>query len=1249
MVLPAHEPVPAPVDRTPAKDGAEGGEPPAKRKKSTAVSKQPKASGSSTGGEYELCHVLAHPIGKKEVRDYLFPNNCTRVLSLTLPATVWPRQPRTFFEMVCNEDTATQYKQILMVFGFLVIQAHAPRKVTDDDGVMRIKPSINHVAVTLERVPHANDPFEIVAYNLVLTERCNGERNTGMSGDLAFLLRHTDMSLAARQRNMGPTSRPATKLARYSYARVGQVQWENLCAFYRPRDLDVLKQTLQGVEVQYPDCALCPENVFSREYGFQLLRNLHADPRYYDPGYLERCEVVDPKNVWLLSYTDLDPTELEHRIMPTIQIDARMHRLEIAQYEKMHGPGSAAAYLAHCVRTIGNCMGNDITSLGVRVRQEKAELRAQHKDTPEYFRLELQKKYEWIQSFGEVFSKNGDCSDSIKAIAAWRDNYLAENGYNMRLPREQRTVNLSSFEDFIAQLTAVMESVVTVKSEHKNCLVYLLSALGVYMRVDMNLHTMLLGPAAVGKSFAIMLINKSLIDGTVRGLSYITAKAFAASGKQNDSLIILLEDAPATLFGVNPANRTKQAVSDDLQNMLKQLMTSQTISVQTLAIKDGVRTTEYHVAYCSIVFFSALNEPTSVIPQPLLSRHNVVVNFEDAEPASANGATLQTRQTRAGDEHVKEAFGDVRLWWCRTQVLMSMAMYMSSAGILPVVNLDAADYVFAIVTTHARTRYHLRMDDTRKWDRARHLCRVLVYLKAILLVWDSPLCPFKDQPHSDLHFLHLAKHLVCTKQIAFFVLGLLLNQWQDDLRARIVNGLCTMALPGAQSKVDRVYTEPIEIIEDEETQQHPAPPQPGGPSLAPIFHKGGGRKGGGGNEAGADGVGYDAQDFAMRNWMFLSCDFGTATLPAPKVNGGRLPSNRDLAEHLTNQLMTKLNPRPLPTEVTSQLLNLMEHMEDNTCKGYAKGSHPSQAIENRVRRPALVLDPHRMMLNVATIKHARETDIIFLVAQDVASALATASFRHNPSAFQATKMLYGDTEPVTRYVWRMLDVTVRDDLRHLCTAVDPHYFEEPVRDLTMSFLESIHPDDQGAKRRKQLFPSDVPMAVLDVDLDDYAALKHANDLGLSAEDQHAHPSNVEREWRKALYDIASTKHKLHVYPDAFKGRQTDVWNSRWKAELNAHPERFSMRKRMKEAQALQASRPSLGPLLPRTPPLALASPVSCDSSRSTSPQESPPPPPLVLPTRPSRPWDDTERHRAEHTRDQHNQFDLVVSVPDLVY
>ena len=603
-------------------------------------------------------------------------------------------------------------------------------------------------------------------------------------------------------------------------------------------------------------------------------------------------------------------------------------------------------------------------------------------------------------------------------------------------------------------------------------------------------------------------------------------------------------------------------------------MTSVSIAVNSISYVDGKRTPENLTAECSCVLFFALNETTAEFSEPILSRCLTTIWCDNesswATENDETKATMQTKMARSCNPEVKAANSQTRIWWQRTQAFVARILNEISAGKMIDVNFEAADMFFALVSAHARRQYNLKMDNTRHWERVKCIIRVLVVIRAIVLVWDSPLSPIIDEPHSSTHFTYVAKHLFATVRDTIFVLGLVSYQWQDNLRTNILLTMRKLWFPNADAKVAAMHT-PV--------QADVGPQEPEAPEGVYVPRVIAGRAPTKAQQAQMQRPEVQAFQEQMsayngmveenKFWMYDSCAFG-GVLPSPKGNGGRQATNHELIGHLTTQLMHHLHPRPLATEVHTILTRLLDETE--TVERDEYDSHPSQSYKVKLIRPAMTIDQDRIRLNLVTILHSNENDPLFRACTDVAGALYAS--RYKPGMSNTIQYLYGETDPTTPYVWRMVTARVGEavDAPKVC---NPHFFNSGLIALTEGFLKGILGYGDQDPRMMKLFQPDRPYTEIDLDLDTYVALLHANDLGLSHEDQHAMPSNDVAESFRAEYNHFRQLRPLLVYPDCFVHLDGAQWKEHWNRERVRNPAKFLLSTRFGELAATQATHRTL--------------------------------------------------------------------------
>lgn len=671
--------------------------------------------------------------------------------------------------------------------------------------------------------------------------------------------------------------------------------------------------------------------------------------------------------------------------------------------------------------------------------------------------------------------------------------------------------------------------------------------------------------------------------------------------------VLIFEDAPASILGVGGM---PGGPSSDIVNMMKQFLTSMTTELKSMRFdENGRRVNDIVYAETSCVCFFAMNEPSSAFPDAILSRCNTVVNAAFDYNAKSGGdsvdrPTVQAKTSRSSAAPVKEAYNDVRTYWHRTQSLVACIFYGVASGALRDINMEAADFFFSMVGQHAGAAHHLNMTDQRKWERFRAIVRVLTVISAIDLVWDMPGSPFAGLEHSDQHFLELEKHLVATVEIAIFAIGLLSNEWQNNLRAQIVEAMVKW-FPDRQERLDALTA----ALTDEVMEVDIVEPQPPQGCFVPSreqVHPGPGRKP-------SDQVAKalerpDVRDFveqrdfydglrdSRKNWAYATAPMGTEHLPTFRGGGrnGFVNANSsELIAHVARQLMPKLTPRPLESEVQAILFAMTNEMQE--CTRYVFNGARTECLTHP--EPVLVVEQERLRLNLTTIRHASATDPLAKAVTEVATSLyearqqATLKAGLEPLPPEQT-YLYGETEPNAPHVWRQIvarpEAATADTRAKLRRVANPHYFEAAQIQLARGFLAALNGGDDS-NRCVQLFQADRPWADIDMDLDAYAAQQHATDLGLCAEVQHEWPSNDHHRTDASLRAHFSAREPLLDYPQCFERRNKEAWRAKWDQRARLHPGEFNLSTRYEEMLALQHTRARLPPLpyrQNRTPPPA---------------------------------------------------------------
>lgn len=1126
------------------------------------------------------CTRIAHPFGGCDADRHHISRNMIHVVELFLPAVMYKSQPTNMLPDNQNADMLLVYHQIFNVFGFLANTVHAKRKKVSDDNPKEVQmsDSPNYVVLTFEVVmsPHKTT----VGYRVRLTEMCHdADGNTGILGALAGLLASNDERIVSGLKGKGkPVFGKAAATGATSHQLVTTPEWQKMCMVYGGpglmRSLISSNESGEGSDnTTSPKCVFNIENVFSIERSLELARSLGAAPEYCDLGTYtsngvgqhatgssyQLYDFPHPENVYELAPTDLMPSKLPRLYSPMRCPDPKLNKQARKMYTDMHGPGAGAFFDAACVRTSASQEAFDVKWLTNEVKLARADLEAKWGSDERNFFCEWRViQREMNHRMGEIFHPQGDVAPAARALAAFRDSWLEENDNTLCMERAQNVSGLTRFQDQMAELIALFETVATVKESHKHCVRALFSALSVWRRRDDNPHGLELGFSGAGKSFMMKLITLLLLEGTWLNLLDLTNRSITYSKNQFDCLVLIIEDAQASLLGVQSANKTKSGVSTDKENMIKQFLTQIQMSLLTVETEPKLHSTMVKADCCCVCIF-AMNEPTSVFSDAMLNRFNVTVWPEQRE---REGPSNIDRNMRGSQAAIKSANNTLRVYWNRTQLLVAEVTYRIAAGIIQEVNMDAAATVFGLIASQMKMKYGSNeMQDQRRFNRFKAIVTVQVVLAAIDLVWDSPLSPVRGQPHHNDHFLLVEKHLVATVSHAVFAIGLLSGQWQDDVRVDVISTMKKMWFPHADEKIRNNISG---VDGDQFENVRPAPVAPGRFSRLPDLHSGRPlteqeKK----NEQLDEVIQYRAEQAAYDGfreqtdqWMYDSVLMPSPNFSAPTRPN---PSKVEMADHIASQLQLHLAKRPILSEVAAVVLKLMNetdtvHRRVLTAGGYQE---TSDTRENVV---TLSYTSDRLRMSLGILSRASQSDMLFHATRDVLQMLV------NTGAYGGKILcLYGETEPLTPYVWKSIRVKRNANVdpaeakraRSIMRVQSANYFDQALVDITCSFMRTVEPS-MDRKRMKCLFKSDTPWVNIDADLDAYAVEEHSRALGLNPSVQAHEPSNVPSVTEKKLAVIrdqvraAAGKPKL-VYPECFARRDIGSWTDTWEVKEH-HPD-----------------------------------------------------------------------------------------------
>jgi hypothetical protein len=452
---------------------------------------------------------------------------------------------------------------------------------------------------------------------------------------------------------------------------------------------------------------------------------------------------------------------------------------------------------------------------------------------------------------------------------------------------------------------------------------------------------------------------------------------------------------------------------------------------------------------------------------------------------------------------------------------------------------------------------------------------VVVILDAYDLLWGSPLSKFFGKPHHIDDFLEIEKHLVATPAHGTFVLGLMSNQFEDEVSTNVLGCMKKLFFPNAD---DRIMARDLSLETEEESMESPSRPLcmghynvglPADDRVKAMLERSDVK------EYIRQKNVYDGMQEVRTNWMHDTCYFGSGMLPT--VTTSRVPTTDEIVSHIAGIVMKDIMPKPLRKEVEATISKLLDQSidEERTSRvRHADGTVTETKEKKTVM--ALVIEKGCIRLSLDTLRHAGKADVLFQCTQEVNEALFNCG---GNDASKAT-MLFGDTEKDAPWVFRVMEarrlsaVEIKD--RNVSTRVyNSGYYGPAMKAQATWFLSGV----RGIKEeRDELFSDNVPFFDVDVDIAAYHEQSHSRSLGLSKGDQEASPSNKVADTERYLAAYWKKQgHRMYVYPDCYDERNSKLNKDKWKRTHAERPQDFSMRAALREMQQHQETRTSVRP------------------------------------------------------------------------
>ncbi len=1210
-----------------------------------------------------FCTPIKHPFGTEpDVVDVMSSSlNCIEVF---VQACFYKGQPIMLLPDAGHAESCLNMRRIFSVIAYLITMASSVKHISapsdgEDGGNRDAKITVDsgvRASVTWEIVRKDNTRTgPIVGYRMRVYEQAASPgclRYTSFSQELRELLRHNDgVALKSIKTLQTAVQSRAKPTAASSYHHVTSNEWRHLCEWYAARDFTHGARRAMNGDVFSPECPYNVNNVFTLDRSASMARDCGALPAYWDRDQVSSYQYADPTQVWRIAETSIDPATLEYVKIPSLCADPRMHEEARAQYIRLHSdnPDAGAFFDRTSVRVSTDADTIDIHYLTAHVAKVRKEAEAQHGvGTAAFKEAWRAKQGELNDLMVEIISPQGNASPSVQKIAAFGDSWLQKNGGTFFMQRDQTFANLTRANDLWAIFAALLETIVTVKSAHKSVTAGWIASLCHWFRTALNAHQMHLGPQSTGKSFGAKFIGEMLIEGTVLSVIDVTNRAMLYSEKQLDGLLILLDDAPASLFGVQSAGAKGKAgaVSSDKENMMKAILTAVRAVLPTVEKEPHLHTSVKTSDCCSTVIV-CMNDPSDAFPGPILDRFDVWkwldIKRGDGESieAECEGPSMIARTERASDEAVRAATSTMKTFMQFVQMMACNVGWRIAAGILAQPNMEALTILFELIRTRMVKRYGITMEKPRTFKRMRLKIAQVVVLRAIGELWMSTTSPLADgRAHKNEHFLWIEKHLVARVEDVVFVMGLSTHLWQNDLGVTIQQAMKTRFYRNIDATIEEHRVGVVDAtlmadVADADISQGASSAAAAAAAPAQMqLQRASGRQqmqlavggGGGGkrpehdgfaewhrsnaqrfNGGGRGGGGRPTTDEERRemekaekqareldervNWQWATVYRGPLFTPPRQRN----PTQMEMAHNVAMQIYPHLVDRPLLSEVTAAIHAMTQETDvvERNIVEYAGG--PVVHTERADNVSALVLEPEFMRMSLARLDARNlQTDLLFNATKDVLEHLLHECQREEGAPAPRLEYLFGDTEHHDPYVWRMMRLEPKRHDGITTRLYSANFFDDALQRSTVNFLRTIEPKTAGAEATNALFSSKTPWRDIDFDIDAFAVEQHTASLCLTFDEQDAMPSNraevmdpLHRAHFEAVAEARGETVAL-VYPECFERRRSKArkFAAVWRTRQRANRAAFSMAGIMRASRERRAAmRNAVVALAVEPPPL----------------------------------------------------------------
>ena len=375
---------------------------------------------------------------------------------------------------------------------------------------------------------------------------------------------------------------------------------------------------------------------------------------------------------------------------------------------------------------------------------------------------------------------NANVSEPMQAILHWLNNC-----YDPRqdMKRKKTDPDGSVFLNSIAWKLNFMEEDLHVSTGHQP-LMLLQHCKYDALRQQLNLHVNLCytGEGATSKSFLFEKMRQMSISSTIQELTYMTKRANAIDGDQNDQVIIFNE-APAGLF---MSNNGKDGDKEQ-EASFKEKLTSQITKCLTWCEDEetGLRGNRNVISQSIGVYCGATNDDPSAASQAMATRFH----WGQFETVQLKSKTLdmcmqgEKKWATVGNESLKKSLHFFHLEHARMALLFKLMF----VGILKYPTLDVSDFIYSKIRKSLNAQ---KIEtSTRFKERFDCMCMIFTMCNALDTVYNYEGGLHYGKPFDAMTLIDLEPYLYCTEEIAIFCFTLLANEVYNPSETKILKAI----------------------------------------------------------------------------------------------------------------------------------------------------------------------------------------------------------------------------------------------------------------------------------------------------------------------------------------------------------------------------------------------------------------------------------------------------------------------------